>query len=301
MRGFLEIVIAALDAETALGGDAFDHADGVDFIDLGAIARRQQGRIALEQLLGQEHGHFFFDQRVRADGVAGRQHQAIAGDGDLRPQHAGRVDEDGVLVQIQFLLHFGHGRLVAHLGHALFQQRIHQGRLAHVGDAHDHDAQRFRWHAAVRRQRFGQVRDARHVARLLGRHRVRGHAFLGIEIGDPGGRGGRIGQVGLVEDLQARALAEQAQLVHHGIATGCRQARVHHFNHQVGVFHGLGRFLAGRVHVSWVPLYRHALAFSSFSQSAILRGCRHDVAFSAASASRATRTRQLVIIWQLLE
>ncbi|MEG1055934.1 MAG: hypothetical protein RSF79_28275, partial [Janthinobacterium sp.] len=32
-------------------------------------------------------------------------------------------------------------------------------------------------------------------------------------------------------------------------------------NHQIGVFHGLGRFLARRVHVSWVPLYRHALAF----------------------------------------
>ncbi|MEG0884884.1 MAG: hypothetical protein RSH52_26985, partial [Janthinobacterium sp.] len=43
------------------------------------------------------------------------------------------------------------------------------------------------------------------------------------------------------------------------------------------------------------------LLSKSFNQSAILRAWRRDVAFSGAGATRATRTRQLVIISQLPE
>ncbi len=262
MRGLFEIEVTALLAEAALGRHAFHHGDAVHLVQvLEAVARQQQLRVVLQHFIGQEHRHFFFDQRVRADGVAGGQHQAIAGQRDLRPQHAGRIDQDSVFIEVELLLLLGHCRLVAHFGHALFQQCVHQGRLADVGDPHDHDAQRLGRHAAVRRQRLGQVRNARHVARFLGRHRVCGHAFLGVVVGAPGGGGVRVGQVDLVEDFQAWPLAELAQLFHHRIGAGLGQAGVDHFDHQIGVLHLLRRLLLGGVHMPRIPLDCHAVAF----------------------------------------
>ena len=203
--------------------------------------------------------------------MAGGEHQAVAGERDLRPQHAGRVDQDGVLAKVELLLHLGDGRLVAHLRHFFLQQRVHQSRLADVRDPHDHDPQRLGRHAAMRRQRLAQVGNARDVARLLGRHRVGGDAFLGVVPGAPGSGGGRIGEVDLVEDFQAGPLAEQAQFFHHRVAARLGQARVQHLDHQVGVLHLLRRLLAGGVHVARVPLYRHALLSKISNNGAILR------------------------------
>jgi len=191
---------------------------------------------------------------------------------DLRPQHAGGVDQHGELVQVELLLGLGDGRLVADLGHALLQQGVHQRRLADVGNAHDHDAQRLGRHAAVRRQGLAQLGDPGHVGRLLGRHRVGRDAGLGVVPGGPlRGRGG-VGQVGLVQHLQAGALAELAQLFDHRVAARLRQARVQDLDDHIGVFHLLRGLLAGGGHVAREPLNRHFYLKISV-QSAILR-CR---------------------------
>src|SRR5450830_2017523 len=163
--GFFEVEVAAFLTVAATGGDAFDDADAVHAFRLEAVAGGQQLRIALQQHLGQVDRHFFFDQGVRADRVAGGQHQAVAGQRDFRPQHAGGVDQDDVLAEIKLLLDLGDGRLVTHLGHLFLQQGVHEGRFAHVRNAHDHDAQGLGGHAPVRRQRQAQGRNAGHVGR----------------------------------------------------------------------------------------------------------------------------------------
>ena len=90
------------------------------------------------------------------------------------------------------------------------------------------------------------------------RHRV--HVLLRVVESQPGLRRRRVGQVALVQHLQARALAELAQFFDHRVAAGLRQARIQHFDDHVGLFHRLRRFLAGGVHVTGEPLDRHAVS-----------------------------------------
>ena len=195
--------------------------------------------------------------------MAGGQHQAIAWHVDFRPQHAGGIGQRHVLAKVQPLLRLGHGRLIADLRDAFLEQRIHQRRFADVGDAHDHHAQRLGRHAAMRGQTLAQGWDLRDVGRILAGQCDRVHIRLAVVIGDPGLGCGRIGQIALVQQFQAGTLAVQAQLLDHRIAAGLRQARIQHFDHQIGDLHGFRRFLAGGVHVAGEPLYRHA-AFWEF-------------------------------------
>jgi hypothetical protein len=67
----------------------------------------------------------------------------------------------------------------------------------------------------------------------------------------------RVGQIGLVEHLEAGALAVQAQLAHHRIGARLGQARVDHLDDDVDRRHRLGRFLARRGHVTGKPLNCH--------------------------------------------
>ena len=274
VRRLLVVELAAAHAETAALGHVLDDGDAVQALGLEAIPGREQLRVALEQQVGQELGDLLFDQRVRTDRVARGQHQAVACQRDLRPQHARGIDQHDVLAEVELLLGLGDGRLVAHFRHPLLEQRVHQGRLADVRDAHDHDAQRLGRHAAVRRQRLADLRDARDLVRPLGRHRIGGHAFLGVIEGLPGRRRRRIGQVGLVQNLQARTLAELAQFLHQRVAARLGQAGVEDFDHQVGVLHLLGGFLLGRVHVPREPLYRHALLSKSSVRTLFYAGGR---------------------------
>jgi hypothetical protein len=97
-----------------------------------------------------------------------------------------------------------------------------------------------------------------HVGRLLGRHRIGRHAFLGVVPGGPGGGGDGVGQVGLVQDLQAGALAELAQLLDHRVAARLGKAGIQDLDDHVRVFHLLRGRLAGSGHVAREPLNRHA-------------------------------------------
>ena len=88
-----------------------------------------------------------------------------------------------------------------------FDQRIHQGGLADVGDAHDHHAQRFDVVVAVRSQTLAQARQPCHLAGNLARNRYRLYTRLQVVPGDPGlGRLG-VGQVRLVQHFKTRAQA----------------------------------------------------------------------------------------------
>ena len=194
--------------------------------------------------------------------MTGRQRKTVRVVGDLRPHHARGVGEGHGRRQIQHLLALGYRRLIAHLGHALLEQRIHQRGFAHVGNAHDHHAQRLEAVGAVGRQGLAQVGHLGHVAGLLARQGHRLHAFLGIVVGQPLGGDDRIGQIGLVENLQTRPLAMGAQVANHRVAARLGQAGIEHFDDDVDTLHALRRLLAGGSHVTGEPLDGHGRALN---------------------------------------
>ena len=210
-----------------------------------------------EQKAGEEGGDFDVDVGIDADRVAGGKHQAIDRVGDLRPQHARGVVEGEARADVDALLALGHRRLVTDRGDFLLDHGVEQGRFADVGDAHDHQAQRLDGIVAMRRQLLGERRHARHVARLLAADRHRLDAWLLGEMGKPGLGGDRIGHIGLVQQLEAGALAEGAQLVDHRIAGSHRQAGIEHLDDDIGHGQRFGRLLAGGGHVTGEPLDGH--------------------------------------------
>src|SRR6185369_12818272 len=100
-----------------------------------------------------------------------------------------------------------------------------------VGDADYHDAHRKTRPAAVGRQKLAELDQLFHVGVLLGRHGQCAHAGLGFEIADPGLGDGGIGQVVLVQDLDAGFVAAHfLQLV---IGAGGGQASVKDLDNHV--------------------------------------------------------------------
>jgi hypothetical protein len=129
----------------------------------------------------------------------------------------------------------------------------------------------------------------RHVGPASWSMSMRGH-ILGIEIRPLRSRGGRISQVDLVEEIfRQRALAEQTQLVFAGYNWLPAGAASTAFNPGSVFPCGLGR-CGSRVHVDTNIALAVCLAFSSFSQSRCLRGCRRDVTFSASAGHITTWT-----------
>src|SRR6185503_9521519 len=63
---------------------------------------------------------------------------------------------------------------------------------------------------------------------------------------------------GLVEDFQAGTLADQAQVFDQRIAARVRDTRIQHFDDDIDHLHGLGRFFARHIHVTWKPLDGHS-------------------------------------------
>ena len=238
-------------------GNGRNHIRAIHSCHTYFVPFRQQRRVARQQQAGQKDRDFFVYHRIAADGVAGGQHQAIAGMFNFWPHQAGRVYERHMVVQVKALLVFGDGRLVADQGHAPFQQRIDQRGLAHIGDAHNHHAQRLEAAAAVRRQRRAQAGHLGYIARFFARQRHRFDIFLCVVKIEPGLGCGGVSQIGLIEDFQARALTVQAQFLDQRVAARLRHARIQHFNHYINTCHGLGRFLARRGHVSGKPLNCH--------------------------------------------
>jgi hypothetical protein len=109
-----------------------------------------------------------------------------------------------------------------HRRHAALHPGIHQRGFSDVGDAHDHQPQRLERIVAVWRQLLRQRRQLRHIAGFLGGNRHRKHPRLLVEIVQPGARRLRVGQVGLVQQFEAGALAMRAQLVNHRVAARFR-------------------------------------------------------------------------------
>ncbi len=186
-----------------------------------------------------------------------RQHQAIALVFDLRPHQPRRIDDRMADADLVDLLRLGHRRLVTDLGDLALDERVHQRRLADVGDAHDHHAQLLDIVVTMRRKALAQAGQARDLAGILARDCHRLHAALLVVVREPGLGNHRIGQIGLVQYLEARALPVQAQLAHHRVGTCLGQARVDHLDDDVDRRHRLGRLLARRGHVAGKPLNCH--------------------------------------------
>ena len=161
------------------------------------------------------------------------------------------------------LLRLGHGGFVADIGDTAFEQHVHQRGFADVGDAHDHHAQRLVGAVAMRRERLAQAGHPGGIAGIFAAQRHRLDARLLVVKVEPGLGDFRIGEIGLVEYLQAGTLAVQAQLGDHRIAARFGQARVQHFDDDIDELHRLGRFSARRGHVTGKPLYGHLLGRSN--------------------------------------
>jgi hypothetical protein len=98
------------------------------------------------------------------------------------------------------------------------------------------------------------------LARFLARDGDGSGVLLAIEVVQPGLGRGRVGQVGLVQYLEARALSVFPHFANYGVAARLWNARIEHFDHDIDALHGLGRFLARRGHMSWEPLDCHRVS-----------------------------------------
>ncbi len=176
---------------------------------------------------------------------------------DRSPEQPGRVDNGHLVVQLVPLLHFGHRRFVPHTGNAPFEQRIHQGRFADIGDTHDQHAQRLHIAVAMGGDLLAQAGDLGGITRTFARQGHSRDALLLVEPFKPGLRHRRIGKIGFVQDLKAWTLPGQTQFFDQWIGTGLRGARIQHLDDDIDYFHRLGRFFARRIHVTGKPLNRH--------------------------------------------
>jgi hypothetical protein len=131
--------------------------------------------------------------------------------------------------------------------------RVDERGLADVGHAHHDHAHRLEHAVAVRHERRGEARHLRHIAGPLAGQRHRSHQLLVAEVPQPGCGRVRVGQVGLVQDLQAGALPVAAQLLDERIRARARKARVEQLHDHVDLAHGLRSLLARGGHVAGKP------------------------------------------------
>jgi hypothetical protein len=143
-RRLLEIEFAPADATATPHRDRLEGTDGVHAFRRKPVPRREKRRIPREQHGREEARDLLLDDRVLADRVARREHEAVAVVRDLGPHHPGRVGQGHARIQHEALLRFRHGRLVTDGRDTAREQRIHQRGLPDVRDAHDHHAQRLR-------------------------------------------------------------------------------------------------------------------------------------------------------------
>jgi hypothetical protein len=95
-------------------------------------------------------GNFFLYHRIAADGVDSGENKAVFLVFNFWPHQSGRVGQRHMVVDLMALLRLGDRRFIADIGHAAFEQHVHQRGFADVGDAHDHQAQRFMRAVAMR-------------------------------------------------------------------------------------------------------------------------------------------------------
>ena len=266
MRGFLEIEHTAPGTQAALLGHRLDQCRTVKAGDCAAVTFGQQRRITLQQQFGEIGSHLLIDVGVGANRVARGQHQAVTRMGDRRPHQAGRIEQHGAVIKLVTPQLFGDRRLIADRRDAAFQQRVDQGRLADVRNTHHQHAHRLHVAVAMRHQAGCQAQHARHVGRLLAtqRHRLDRPLMPGfgaifrLDRLDPGGGHRRVGDVGLVQYLQAGPLPMGAHFADDRVAAGAGQTSVEHLDDNVDLRHGLGRLLAGGHHVAGIPTDGHA-------------------------------------------
>ena len=95
------------------------------------------------------------------------------------------------------------------------------------------------------------------IASMNARESCGADARLSVIQVEPNLCDGGIGEIGLVEDFQARTLAGQTQLFDQWIAAGVRYAGIQHLDDDINHLHRLGGFFARRIHVTREPLDGH--------------------------------------------
>ena len=261
--------MAAAAHRAALAADGFQH-DKIFRLHIGQIvATGQFGRVAALQGGDQRQRHAFFVHGVAAHCAAGGQVLAAGFVFDFRPQHAGGVEQNHIVGQLDALLRLGHRRLIAHLGHLAPGQRIDQRGFADVGNAADHQAQRLDAVHPVRGQLAAGGQDfllGRAIAAVQGNGA--GVALAGKPF-QPGAGLCGVGQVLLIEDFQAGLVLDQRG--QHRVGRGHRQTGVHHFNHHVNIGQLVGQFLLGLEHMAGKPLDTHSAGSFRSGASTSLR------------------------------
>ena len=106
-------------------------------------------------------------------------------------------------------------------------------------------------------ERLTELRYLGGITRMTTRQGYGADALLLVEQVEPGPSDSGIGEIGLVQDFQARTLAGQTQFLDQWIAAGVRNTCIEHFNDDIDHLHRLGGFFARRIHVTGEPLDRH--------------------------------------------
>jgi hypothetical protein len=163
LGGAVDVELAAAQQAAAPAGDRLQQCARLvgDFVQL--VADLERPGITLDQKPAGELRYVAGFEDGVADATGGGQAVGPLLIVQLRPQHAGRIIETHADVQSHPLLAPGHRRSVLHLGDFSALERIDQGRLADVGDAHDHGAHRLSGLPPPRCQPAAECGDALHV------------------------------------------------------------------------------------------------------------------------------------------
>ena len=194
--------------------------------------------------------------RSVTDGATGRQAIRTVLVLDVRPQKPGRIRQVDPVAQVDLLRTCGDGRFITNTCHLFTGESIDQGGFANIRDAHNHGAQGFPRHTAVRDQlaaKLGNLIDRRTLA---GFYWQRLDTFHLIKMLHPAFGDKRICQIALVQNLDARFVA--TQLLQHRVGTGNRQTGIQDLYHNINFGHIFGDLPLGFRHMPRIPLNCHS-------------------------------------------
>ena len=257
--GALGVHLAARNQHAALGTDG-----------LQKIVRRQVQRAFVQLVAGQKllrvdaphagkqaAGELLDIEDIVADGADKGKVRCRFQRVKLFPQHAGHVHQVEVIDRDP-LLAAGDAGLVGGFGAGGARKRVDESRLAHVGDADNHYANRRAHHAAVaaaghqgRKLFLDGAFGSGGTAALLGVHRKAASPGT-FEIGQPllGDLG--VGQIRFIEDVQVGLARRDALDL--GVQAGKRDARIENLQNAVHIADLFFHQAQGLGHVTGEPL-----------------------------------------------
>lgn len=189
------------------------------------------------------------------DRAGGRQPVAAVFIFDVGPQHAGRVQKNNAVADVDALLALGDSRFVACFGNYSAGQYVDQRGFSDIGYAHDQRVDESAATLFCRQHLVAQLGQLAHFFGLLGGQRQGFYALFLLQIDLPLLRNLRVGKIAFTEHFDAGLVA--AQVGQHRVLAAERNARVQNFDDQVNLGQDFFDFFAGLVHMAGVPLNEH--------------------------------------------